>query len=450
MPLKNAYLTFVKYLLPSPFTIAILLTVLTFILAFSLTTPTAPTQTHSLQILGFWEKGIWELLAFSMQMVLILVLGHALALTPLFGLVVNKSALYCKDTATSAFIISFTSILVSFFNWGLCLIIGAVFARKVAENALKNGYKINYPILGAAGYSGLMTWHGGLSGSAPLTVAGKAHFLSESIGQINISETVLSSMNITTSLLVITIIPVIFYWLGKGTASEDYTLTTGSKSLNESQGEEVEGAEKLDSSGVLPKIIGTIIVAYALYKGVVSINTIGFNFINLNYINLLLFGLCILFHRSFKMFISAVTEAVTGATGIIIQFPLYAGIMGIMKYSGLIHLFSDFFISISNQSTFPIFTFISAAIVNTFVPSGGGQWAVQGPIVTNAALALKVPISKVVMALSYGDQLTNMLQPFWALPLLGITQLKAKDILPYSFIIMLIGASIYISMLWLF
>ena len=147
---------------------------------------------------------------------------------------------------------------------------------------------------------------------------------------------------------------------------------------------------------------------------------------------------------------SAIKEAIGGSVGIIIQFPLYAGIMGIMKYSGLAAGVSYAFVNISTDLTLPIYAFLSAGIVNIFVPSGGGQWAVQGPIVVEAAQALNVPIQKVVMALAYGDQLTNMLQPFWALPLLGITQLKAKDILPYSGIILLVGLVIFITTLLIF
>ncbi len=155
-------------------------------------------------------------------------------------------------------------------------------------------------------------------------------------------------------------------------------------------------------------------------------------------------------HGSFSNFLTAIQKAIGGASGILIQFPLYAGIMGIMKYSGLGAEISYAFVAISNQTTLPIFTFISAGIVNVFVPSGGGQWAVQGPIVTEAAEALGVSIPKIIMALSYGDQLTNMLQPFWALPLLGITQLKAKDILPYSVLVMMLGMLIFISNLLIF
>ena len=155
-------------------------------------------------------------------------------------------------------------------------------------------------------------------------------------------------------------------------------------------------------------------------------------------------------HSSFFNFTRAINIAINGASGILIQFPLYFGIMGIMKESGMVSLLSDFFVSISNPTTFPIFTFISAGIVNIFVPSGGGQWAVQGPIIIEAASTIGVSFSKSIMALAYGDQLTNMLQPFWALPLLGITGLKAKEILPYTLYLFLLGGVIFISGLLFF
>jgi short-chain fatty acids transporter len=122
--------------------------------------------------------------------------------------------------------------------------------------------------------------------------------------------------------------------------------------------------------------------------------------------------------------------------------------MGIMTESGLIHRISDFFVAVSTERTFPVFTFFSAGLVNVFVPSGGGQWAVQGPVILEAAQRLGVSLPKAVLALSYGDQLTNMLQPFWALPLLGITRLKAREILPYTLLFMFVGGIIYLGGLW--
>ena len=161
-------------------------------------------------------------------------------------------------------------------------------------------------------------------------------------------------------------------------------------------------------------------------------------------------GLCLLLHGRFSNFLNALDEAISGASGILIQFPLYFGIMGIMRSAGLIDQISEFFISVSTEVTFPIYTFFSAGVVNIFVPSGGGQWAVQGPIIIQAADQLGVSFSKSIMALAYGDQLTNMLQPFWALPLLGITGLKARDILPYTLRLLMVGMIVFMGVLILF
>ena len=203
----------------------------------------------------------------------------------------------------------------------------------------------------------------------------------------------------------------------------------------------------LESSRIFSILFGVILLIAFFYQ--YSEDLINFK-ITPNSLNFFMLGLSILLHSNFKSFLNALRKSINGASGILIQFPLYFGIMGIMKESGLIVYVSDFFISISNEFTLPIFTFFSAAIINVFVPSGGGQWVIQGPVVIAAATELNVPIQKVVMALAYGDQLTNMLQPFWALPLLAITKLKAKEILPYTLIIMLVGLVVFISSLIIF
>jgi short-chain fatty acids transporter len=164
----------------------------------------------------------------------------------------------------------------------------------------------------------------------------------------------------------------------------------------------------------------------------------------------MLLGLSLLLHRSIQQFLHGIQSAVGDISGILIQFPLYFGILGIMKQSGLIILFSDYLIEFADASSLPIYTFLSAGLVNFFVPSGGGQWAIQGPVLLQAAQELGADIPKTVMAMSYGDQLTNMLQPFWALPLLGITKLKAHEILPYTFLFFLLGGCIFFSVLFVF
>ncbi len=412
------------------------------------TRPENAVYAYPIVILEYWETGFWELLEFTMQMALILILGHTLALTPLFNLLITRLTSLCNTTAKAGLYISLLTILMSFLNWGLALVFGAIFARKVAEKSQQHGWKLNYPLIGAAGYSGMMCWHGGFSGSAPLTVSGADHFMVQDIGVISIEQTILSGMNLTTSLLLIIIIPLFFYALGKRSSSKEINLQFHKKESSSTH--KIYGAERIDHAKWLAIGMGLTICFLAIRKASITQSGGSLGFIDLNYINFLLFGLGVLLHGSFAKFITAVQQAVLGATGIIIQFPLYAGIMGIMKYSGLGALISQGFVEISTATTLPIYTLISAGLVNVFVPSGGGQWVVQGPIITEAAQTLGVSIPKTVMALSYGDQLTNMLQPFWALPLLGITKLKAKDILPYSALVMLVGLLIFISVLLIF
>lgn len=440
---ENLYVRLVRRYLPSPFSIAAILTLLAFLLTFIFTRSSLP------EALGFWHKGFWELLAFSMQMVLILVLGHSIALTPLAEKGISFITRFATNSGRAAAIICFTAMFTGFINWGLCLIVGAILARKTGEKARAEGIPLNYPLIAAAGYSGMMVWHGGFSGSAPLVIAEENHFLINEIGRIPVSETLLSPLNIYTTILLLICVPLILYFTGRNTAATPIPDLKATDSANEKPAG-LTPAEKIDQGRFMASAIGFLIVAWAVYTAWQAGLEGSFSFLDLNYVNFCLFGISLLLHGSVGRFLEAIQEAVGGASGIIIQFPLYAGIMGLMKYSGLIVLFSGLFISVSDSQTLPVLTFLSAGLVNIFVPSGGGQWAVQGPLIAEASAALGASVSKTVMAMAYGDGLTNMLQPFWALPLLGITRLDARDILPYSSIILAAGSTIYLFCLWFF
>lgn len=455
---------FKKYL-PSPFTIAVLLTFIAFTLALFLTNNSATSlKDLSLKLLNYWESGLWNtsLMVFAFQMMLMLVLGHALALSKPIDRIISSMTNYCNTTSNAAFWVCLLTLSVSLFNWGLGLIFGAIFARKVAENAQKNSWKIHYPIIGASAYSGLMVWHGGISGSAPIKVAEPGHLQSLMTGiydkqelaliptQISFSDTVFSSMNLTITLVLLILLPSFMYYLGTKIKSKKYNLSKPTAETDKTDKTETKGAEKLDENKTIAFIFGGIILLYAGYKALVLPENFSLDFISPNFINFSLLGLGIINHGNFKHFLKALDSAIGGASGILIQFPLYFGIMGLMKHSGMITQMSDFFVSISNETSFPILTFLSAGIVNIFVPSGGGQWAIQGPIIIETSQQLGISLSKNIMALAYGDQLTNMLQPFWALPLLGITGLKAKEILPYTLLLMIIGGFIFIGGLLIF
>lgn len=450
-----------KKLLPAPFTIAVLLTLFTIVLALIFT----PSQggNHFAEVLGYWEKGLWSnsLLVFALQMMLILVLGHVLALSPISNRLINSITQIAHTSIKATWLVTFFTLLVAFFNWGLGLIFGAIIARKIGEKFAKEGKQLNYALIGASGYSGFMVWHGGISGSAPGKVAEEGHLQSLMEGiytpaqqanlptSIPFNETIFSSMNIVISISLLLVIPLFMAWLAKVSPVKKVVFPVYSDQTKVEKPNTISGAEKLDHSRILCLGFASIILGYALYIPL-SMPTFNLSFITFNFINLTLLGLALAAHGSFSNFLRAIDQAISGSSGILIQFPLYFGILGIMKYSGLIDQISSLFTSISTLSSFPVLAFFSAGLVNFFVPSGGGQWSIQGPIIIQAAQQLGVGLPKGIMAMSYGDQLTNMLQPFWALPLLGITGLKARDIIPYTLLLMLVGMLIFLSGLLLF
>ena len=435
--------------IPAPFTLAVLLTFLTLVLAFFFTGDQSWSGT--VQILKSWQAGMWQpsLLVFMVQMMLILVLGHVLVLSKPMALLTSRLTSMVRENTSAAIIVAVSTMLVAFFNWGLGLIFGAIMARKIAETAQKRQFKINYPLIGAAGYVGLMVWHGGLSGSAPLKAAEAGHISSllpglsqESLPEvIPVESTIMSSWNLLAFLALLLLIPTVLYFLSR-------MGTTGPVQMfrpeEPEKRERVSGAEKLDRSKWFSLIFGTLLAAAFVSsygRDLLSGN------LTPNMLNFFMLVLCVLLHASFSSFLSALDDAIVGAAAILIQFPLYFGIMGVMQDSGMVTDIALFFSGIANQDSLPLYTFFSAALVNIFVPSGGGQWAVQGPIVLQSALELGVPLNKAIMAFSYGDQISNMLQPFWALPLLAITGLKAKEILPYTLILMLCGLVVFITTL---
>ncbi|WP_222981982.1 short-chain fatty acid transporter [Flagellimonas meishanensis] len=445
--------------LPSPFTIAILLTIVTMAMALVFTENTSEDN-HFFAIMSLWEHGIWNngLLVFAYQMMLILVLGHVLVLSRPMEILIQRITRLVTNSSNAALLVALPTTLVAFFNWGLGLIFGAILARKVGEYAKEHNIPINYPLIGACGYAGLMVWHGGISGSAPIKVSEQGHLASlmEGVSQegfldklpdaISTSLTIFSYWNLMLFAAVGISIVLVAYYLGKKTDATNIDLPQYRFKTFDGK-KNVSGAEKLDRSRWLSTVFGLLILTAFLIQYIPDLKSLN---VTPNMLNFFMLGLAIVLHGSFRSFLGAVEEAIGDVAGILIQFPLYFGIMGIMAGSGMITAISDFFVSVSSPTTLPIFTFFSAGLVNIFVPSGGGQWAVQGPLVLESAMQLGVPLPKAVMALAYGDQVTNMLQPFWALPLLGITKLKAKEILPYTLIFMVIGSLIYVVGLLIF
>jgi short-chain fatty acids transporter len=439
--LGNYFTKWAHKYMPDPMIFAILLTFLTYILGLIF------TKSTPFQMVVDWYKGFWTLLAFGMQMCVILVTGYALATTPVVQGFLRWLAGIPKSTAGATLLVAVVAVIAGLINWGLGLIVGAILALEVGRQGYKNNRKFHYPLLVAAGYMGLAVWHGGFSGSAPLLVATKGHFLEKEIGIINVSQTIGSSLNITIAIIMIILIPLVLYLMAPKDESRIQTIRPELCEVGaEPSTPKTEWtiADKLENSIALSMIMGLGGLIYLIYYFATNGPDLNLNIVNFTF---LIVG--IILHKRPIGYVRAVSEGVRGCAGIILQFPFYAGIMGMMKFSGLVVVIAGWFVAISNSTTYPVFTYISAAIVNLFVPSGGGQWAVQGPIMVKAAQTLNFSVPKTIMALAYGDQWTNLFQPFWALPLLGICGLRARDIMGYCMAMMLIGIPIYIIVLFI-
>lgn len=447
-----------RTVLPSPFTIAVLLTAFVFVCALLFTLPADQHLGRYASTLAVdWYHGIWDapLLVFAFQMMFMLVLGHTLALSaPVDRLLSSLSESVASNAVRAAVVVTLVTLVIAWINWGLGLIVGAVFARKVGEAAGRLGVRMNYGLLGACGYAGLMIWHGGISGSSLTKVVedDALRNMAQGTGLTDVQiaalpkamtfdMTVFSSFNLGVTAVLLVLLPLVMGWAAKRTKTAIAMPQTQAKAILPVP--EGYAAEKLDFSRILCMGIGSLVLLLVIYKAYLGHGPYPLKWLNPNWINTALLGAALLLHGRFVSFFRGLENAIGGAAGILVQFPLYFGILALMKSSGMISGISAFFVQIAGPDTYPLVTFFSAGLVNIFVPSGGGQWAVQGPIIIEAATTLGVPLNKSILAMAYGDQLTNMLQPFWALPLLSITGLRARDILPYTLLLMAVGAVVF-------
>ena len=421
-----------KYL-PDPFLFAIILTFIVFAAGIGM------TGQGPLDMMLHWANGFWGLLSFSMQMAMVLVLGNTMASAGVFKKGLRSIASTAQTPSRAIMITAFVSAVCCWINWGFGLVIGALLAKEIAKQVKG----VDYRLLIASAYSGFVVWHGGMSGSIPLGVAavGADGVVANTGGVVTAaiptSLTIFSPMNLTISAIIILGLPFVCRAM---MPDKEHTIEVNAALLVE-DAEKVykieTPADKLEHSRIIWAIVLILGFAYIIYN--IALNKL--NSLNLNFVNFIFMFAGILLHGNLKRYIDAFADSAKSCSGILLQFPFYAGIQGMMTGAvagvSLAGVISTFFVGIATTTTFPLFTFLSAGIVNFFVPSGGGQWAVQGPIMMPAGLEIGVPAAKTAMSIAWGDAWTNMIQPFWALPALGIAGLSAKDIMGYCVITLL-------------
>lgn len=425
----NGCVRVVNRWLPDPFLFAIILTIVVFVASM------IGTQQSPIALVNSWgnSSGFWGLLSFSMQMALVLVLGSAMASAKICKKILGAIASIAKDKKSAILVTTFVSTVCCWLNWGFGLIAGALLAKEVARRVKD----VDYPLLIASAYSGFVIWHAGLSGSIPLQMGAEGG--TEILGvtySAPITETIFHPVNLGMVLVILILMPLINYAMHPDAA---HTITVDPALLVEEEEKTYTvntPAEKIEHSKILWVITLVLGFAYIIYY----FATKGFN-LDLNIVNMIFMFLGILLHGDLRKYVDAIGEAAGGAAGILLQFPFYAGIMGLMVATNpetgvsLASIIANFFTNISTNITFPMLTFLSAGIINFFVPSGGGQWAVQAPIVMPAATEMGISYGRSAMAIAWGDQWTNMIQPFWALPALGVAGLSARNIMGYLVIV---------------
>ncbi|MGG1576181.1 short-chain fatty acid transporter [Fictibacillus sp. NRS-1165] len=420
-----------KYV-PDAFVIAVLLTLFVLLIGVFMH-PSEP-----MSIIKSWGDGFWAYLAFTMQMVLLMVTGMALASVPFLNKGLQSIA-RLANTPQKAYILTFLiSAFAYYINWGLAVVVGAIMAKEVAS---KNAYS-HFPLLVAAAYAPTALYSAGLSSSIGLTVATSDHFLMKQMGVIPTSQTIFSLSTIIIFLVLLVTMPIIIVLMApkknivayKGQPQPSNTIV---------QPQNVTIAEKLEWTPFLGIVLGAIGVMYCGYEFLHGRS------LDLNIINIFFLSLGLLLHGSLNNFAKGFEEATQTISPLILQFPFYAGIIGVLGSSGLGANIIEWMASIASKDNFDIFTYWSAGLVNLLAPSGGGQWALQGPLQVPAGLKLGVDPATIAMAVGWGDAWTNLIQPFWALPLLGVLGLKIKDIMGYCFILC-IWTGIVTSLLMLF
>jgi len=414
--------------IPDSFSIACLLTLLTFAMGMTLGRATAG------QALDAWGAGFWELLPFSMQIAVVIFAGYLVSVSPVMTRLLDGLARLPRSPRQAIAWTAALSMTICWLNWGMGLIASAVLVRFMARRHPDADYRL----LVAVAYLGMgATFHAGPSGSVPLLLATPGTFMIKDgliPGPIPLGDTVFTPLNLGLTAAVIiglTLFSALLHPSPERVVRAD-PVAVGSLAAfaPPPRPDRPSPADRLMHSGFANRAVGAMgLVSIARHVEASGLN------LTLDTVNLLFLSLGILLHPSPASVLEASEEAARSLHGVVLQFPLYAGIYGIIKGTGVAALLAAVFVSIASERTYPLIVFWYSAFLDYFVPSGGGKWAIEALYVVKAGRELGVPVTKVAMAYAYGDMATNLIQPFWAIPLLSVARLDFRDILGYEILI---------------
>ena len=418
--------------IPGSLSIALILTCITFISAFAVETITGrETAGGGLsKCIVAWGEGVWTLLEFAMQMCLVILTGYLIAVSSPVRRLLKWLISIPRSPSGVVVLVALISMILSWINWGLGLVTGAMLLR----TAVSMRKRVEIKLLAAAAYLGLgTTWHAGLSGSVPLLLATPGHFLSRSTGIVPISQTIFTSFNIILVIVIIIAVAIAVKMMVPESVEiqELNLMEEGENEIIEHAEHRMESfAQKIEYSRALNVLIGLLGGAYLIYELFFKKSAFG-----LNTLNLLFLVIGIFLHKNPASLAKAAERGSRLLHGIVLQFPIYAGIFGIIKGTLLVKILSNAFVFVASTKTFPLIVTVYSAFMNYFVPSGGSKWAIEAPYLIEASARLHVPVAKAAMAYAYGDMWTNLIQPFWAIPIMAAARLEFKDIMGYGLII---------------
>jgi short-chain fatty acids transporter len=432
--LAQPFVKFVDKCYPDAFLFVIILTFITFLLSLSF------TDSSSIEIINAWGNGLPKLFTFTAQICIIMITAHALAHTDPIERLLNKIGSLPTSANQAYALVAFVSGVASLFAWSFGLIVGGLIAKFVAIGCQKKSIKVHYPLIVASAYSGYVIWHMGYSSSAALFVASENHSLIDKIGVLPVTETIFSSFNVIMALVTLFIITILAPLMRPKNSKNIIEVDAKKLFKKEKKGiNKISNiAEVIENNRKISFLFGFVILFYILN----TFYTEGFS-LDLNIVSWTFLCLGLLLSNSSIHYVKLVNNAAITVGPIILQYPFYAGIMGIMADTGLINILANQIVLFSSTETLPFFSFLSGGLVNMFIPSGGGQWAVQGPVMIEAAEILGVNPSFVVLGVAYGDQWTNMIQPFWTIPLLAIAGLHMRQIMGYTFVVFIFTGFIF-------
>jgi short-chain fatty acids transporter len=398
--------------IPTSFVFCVMLTFIVCILALVL------TGIGALDLVKYWYDGLWSMLTFAFQMTIMVVITSAVAKAPVMERLLSKIAKAPKTPKQAYLVLIVVTCIAAYINWAFATILAPILSMYLSKNVKG----CHFPFMVAVGYACMLLIQPICpSISVVALLASPDHFLVDKIGVIPVSETALNPVGLVTvgALFVTTVLIAIFM----NPSKEEVIEFTGEIHSNAAANvvENKTAADRMNNSRIL---MGILVLAGIVY---IIMHFIGGGSLTLNLVIFIFLVLAMLLYKTPIAFVNAIQENMSLATQVMIQFPFYGGIMGIMASSGLTQVLADGLIGIANGRTIYMFSYLSASIVNLFVPSQGGQWIVQGPVLTQAAQALNAHIPTIATSFMLGDEATNLLQPLYIIPALALVKMELKD-----------------------